>query len=183
MGLAVLGVVATAPQMLRADSGIPYITQAVVNYDANTLNISGAKLLGIGSSGIASVTVAATALTVQSSSANSITAAFPPSSPASSFAAGTYVLTVVFRNNGGEALFLVALGALGPQGPAGPAGAAGAQGPMGPIGPAGPAGSPGPQGPTGATGSQGPPGAQGAAGNAGPAGPAGQSRPAAGQGG
>src|SRR5579864_8440891 len=156
---------------LAATQPSPIINSAVVTYTNNTLTISGSNF---GSSPV--VILSTMALTVQSSSVTQILAAFPSAAPPSSFAPGSYSLTVNF-SNGKSAAFNVTLGAIGPQGPvgatgpSGPIGPAGSQGPIGPQGPQGATGPQGPQGLTGATGPQGPTGATGPQGPTGPPGP------------
>ena len=170
-----------ALQPLRADTNSPSITGVAVNYAGNTLTISGSNLLGQSGAGGASVTLANTALTILSSSATTVTAGFPAASPPSSFAPGSYSLSVVFLKRDGkpdtdtthQATFEVTLGAVGPQGPAGPQGSAGPAGPQGPAGPAGAKGATGPAGPTGSAGPQGPAGTNGVTGPAGTTGPQG----------
>lgn len=123
----------------------PVINSAVINYTSNMLTISGSNF-----GSVATVTLANTALAVQSSSLAQIVAAFPSSAPPSSLAPGTYSLTVSF-SNGKSAVFDVSLGAVGPQGAAGPPGPTGLQGPTGPQGPTGATGPQGPAGPAGAS--------------------------------
>ena len=121
------------------------INSAVVNYTAQTLTIKGT---GFGEE--PKVSVGTVALTISSSSVDSIIAVFPAASPPSSFAPGDYRLTVVFKEPPQPGTASVTLGAVGPQGPPG------AAGPVGPTGATGATGPVGPQGPTGARGEQGP---------------------------
>jgi hypothetical protein len=106
---------------------------------------------------------------------------------------GSYLLQVIrtskqgkaMDDDGGSAVFYVAIGILGPQGPKGDKGPAGPQGSQGlkgekgdkgasgSQGPAGPQGSPGPKGDIGIMGPQGPQGPKGDTGATGPQGPAG----------
>jgi hypothetical protein len=152
-------------------AGLPLVISATVDYSHNTLTISGQNF---GSNPAVTLDSLAFAAQIPSSSSQ-IVANFPSGRAPSSFAPGTYFLTVTFRNQL-PTIFGVALGANGAQGPAGPAGApgaTGAQGATGPAGPAGPQGIPGPFGPVGATGATGPAGATGAQGLQGVAGPVG----------
>lgn len=157
-------------------AGLPVVISATVDYRQNTLTITGQNF---GNSPL--VTLDATKFATQSTKSNQIVADFPTGSPPSSFAPGTYFLTLQFRNQL-PAIFAVDIGANGPAGPAGasgPAGPTGATGTTGPAGPTGPAGGPGPMGPpgiagpAGANGASGPQGLQGPAGAAGPQGAAG----------
>jgi hypothetical protein len=166
-------------------AGLPVVISATVDYAHKTVTITGQNF---GSS--PTVTLDSMTFPTMSSASKQIIADFPNTSPPSSFAPGTYFLTVTFRNQL-PTIFAVDIGANGPQGPqgvAGPAGpqglqgaqgltgAAGATGAMGPPGPMGPAGAAGAMGATGAQGSQGPQGPlglTGAPGAPGPQGPAG----------
>src|SRR5207247_7728094 len=105
---------------------VAIINNATVDYSANKLVIVGANF---GSCPI--VTLGTVELPVVTASATQIIASFPAATPASSFVAGTYFLSVLFRN-GVTVPFDVALGAIGPQGPKGDTGATGATGPQGP---------------------------------------------------
>lgn len=175
----------------------PTVLSTTVSASANsgkgTLTITGQNF----SSG-AVVTLNNLSFPVVSASATQIVANFPNSAPISSFAPGTYALSLG-NTNPLLSIFLVGftaeIGGVGPQGPtgapgpAGPAGqngAAGAIGPQGPPGPTGPmgvmgligaTGPAGPIGPTGKTGPSGPAGSQGTAGATGPAGATGASGP------
>ncbi len=189
----------------------PVISGAAVSYSANTLTISGTALLGYYGSGVFSVSLPNTNLTVQSDSPTSVVAVFPSNQPAASLSAGDYLVTVIFKKANGtsdsaaghEATFELTLGAVGPQGVAGAAGpqgqagpvglkgATGATGPAGPQGLPGIAGPPGPIGPSGpqgvagspgANGAPGPMGTTGAVGPVGPAGPVGPQGPVGSQG-
>jgi hypothetical protein len=161
-------------------AGFPVVISATVDYLHNTLTISGQNF---GSN--PSVTLDALAFLAQvSSSSNQIVANFPSGKAPSSFAPGTYFLTVTFRNQL-PTIFGVDIGANGAVGPQGAVGQTGATGPPGPQGLTGAtglqgvSGSPGPTGPAGmagpagATGAAGPQGFQGATGATGPQGPAG----------
>jgi hypothetical protein len=165
--------------------GLPIVISATVDYAHATLTITGQNF-----GNYPLVTLDKLNFTTMAASSNQVVASFPSGSPPSSFAAGTYFLTLQYRNQL-PSIFTVDIGANGPQGPqgvAGPAGATGAQGipglmgaagtpgsmgPSGPVGPAGIAGSIGPAGPQGLTGNTGPIGLQGPAGATGPQGPAG----------
>jgi hypothetical protein len=92
-----LTLAALFPLSAFAQDKDPYITQTVVNYSANTLTVSGSNLLGDGGGGVASMKLTGTALTVTNSSTTSITAKFPSSTPASSYAPGDYLLTITFH--------------------------------------------------------------------------------------
>jgi hypothetical protein len=161
-------------------AGFPVVISATVDYAHNTLTISGQNF-----GSYPAVTLDALAFPAQSpSSSNQIVANFPTGKSPSSFAPGTYFLTVTFKNQF-PTIFGVDIGANGAQGAAGAAGAPGVAGAAGPAGPAGPQGIVGPMGPPGATGpagqvgstgsqgSQGLPGPQGSSGPQGPIGPAG----------
>ena len=119
--------VAIALLTILPAAGYPFISKAIVDYNAKTLTISGTNLRGDNGSGVQSITLGATSLTVQSASATSIVAKFPSTAPPSSYQPGTYLLTVEFRDKSTQ-WFGVALGAIGPQGPPG---ITGAQGPSG----------------------------------------------------
>jgi hypothetical protein len=124
---------------------IPIINKAVVDYKSNTITITGTNF----PSGPA-VTLGSTALTTQpGATSTQIVAAFPTTSPPSSFTPGTYFLEGRFSNHE-ITVFTVALGTVGPAGPTGPAGANGAPGAAGPAGPAGAAGTNGTNGTNGA---------------------------------
>ncbi|MBV9304012.1 MAG: hypothetical protein JOY62_11280 [Acidobacteriaceae bacterium] len=149
-GKSIIGILAfliSAPALYSAAASDPLIDSVDVNYNANTLTISGSNLLGYYGAGVFSVSLPNTNLTVSSDSPTSIVASFPAGQPPSSFAPGDYRLTVVFKKANGtadaaaghEANFDVTLGAVGPAGPAGPPGAQGQPGAQGPAGPPGPA--------------------------------------------
>jgi hypothetical protein len=142
-------------------AGFPLIQSATVDYTQKTLTISGQNL---GSH--PTITVNAIVFSTARASSTYVVGIFPPSTPPSSFAPGTYFLTVQSKNQL-PAIFAVDIGA---SGPTGPTGAPGAAGPAGAQGTAGPAGAPGVQGTMGVPGSSGPAGPAGAAGAVGPAG-------------
>jgi hypothetical protein len=163
-------------------AGLPIVISATVDYTHGTLTITGQNF---GSS--PTVTLDAMTFPTMSSASKLIVADFPNIMPPSSFAPGTYFLTVQFKNQL-PTIFAVDIGANGPQGPQGVAGPTGATGPqgiqgltgttggtgaMGPPGPMGPAGAAGAMGATGPQGPQGPQGLPGLAGAPGPQGPAG----------
>ncbi len=174
--LALLGVLSSPAQAV----GLPLVISATVDYAHGTLTITGQNF---GSS--PTVTLDAMTFPTQSASSSRIVANFPAGNPPSSFAPGTYFLTLQYRNQL-PSIFTADIGANGAQGPAGvqgaagPAGAPGGTGPAGPAGPqgmAGPIGPPGATGPAGPTGATGAQGAQGTQGNTGPQGPAGAGIP------
>ncbi len=175
LGVASLITVVSGPAQA---AGLPLVISATVNYTSNQLTITGQNF---GSS--PTVTLDSTTFPTMSSASNQIVADFPNSTPASSFAPGTYFLTMTFKNQL-PAVFAVDIGANGPTGPAGPAGPAGTPGAAGPTGPAGAAGATGatgpagPAGPAGATGGAGPIGPTGMTGTQGPQGPQGPAGPA-----
>lgn len=142
-------------------AGLPLVVSTTVNYTNKTLVITGQNF---GSS--ANVTLDSIYFPTKSSGSNQIVASFPNAEPPSSFAPGTYFLTVTFRNQP-STFFTVEIGATGPAGAQGPAGPQGAIGATGPVGPAGAAGA---MGPVGMTGPQGPIGPMGATGATGPTG-------------
>jgi Protein of unknown function (DUF1566)/Collagen triple helix repeat (20 copies) len=170
--------------------GLPIITSATVNYSTGMLTVTGQNF---GSSPVVTLANINFPIVPSATSSTKVVANFPNDMPPASFTAGTYFLTIQYRNQL-PSLFSVDIGANGAQGPqgapgpAGPAGAPGVQGIAGPVGATGstgatgapgPMGAPGtagaagPVGLTGATGSQGPAGPQGPAGAQGPAGPPG----------
>jgi Protein of unknown function (DUF1566)/Collagen triple helix repeat (20 copies) len=163
--ISVLFLFALQSSEVRA-AGLPLVNSATVNYGNSTLTLTGQNF---GSSPV--VTLDQMTFTTVSASGNKIVAAFPSASPPSSFTAGTYFLTLVYRNQI-PSLFSVQLGAIGPQGPQGVPGPSGAPGPQGPPGAIGATGAtglmgpPGPVGPAGAAGATGPQGPPGAAGGA-----------------
>jgi hypothetical protein len=161
--LAALGVFVMLELVSHASQaiGLPLVISATIDYAHNTLTISGQNF---GST--PSVTLDSLAFSTQNSTASQVVANFPGVRAASSFAPGTYFLTLTFKNQL-PAVFAVAIGGSGVQGPAGPAGAPGAPGIQGGTGPAGPAG---PQGLVGPTGPAGPQGIQGLTGATGPQG-------------
>lgn len=177
-GFALIGVL--PPEADAA--GLPIILSTNVNYSNGTLTITGQNF---GDSPV--VTLDTTNFPTLSATASQIVASFPAGSPPSSFAPGTYFLTLQYRGQF-PSLFTVDMGAVGPRGPQGVAGPAGSQGPqgiqglagapgaggpMGAPGPIGPTGAPGMMGATGAQGVQGPQGLAGLTGATGPQGPAG----------
>lgn len=149
-------------------AGLPLIISTTVNYTNGALTINGQNF---GSS--ASVTLDSMTFPTVSSSSSQVVANFPSGTPPSSFAPGTYFLTIQFKNQL-PAIFAVDIGA---NGPAGATGAAGPQGSIGLPGPQGVAGPAGPTGATGATGAAGPVGPTGATGSVGPAGVPGATGP------
>jgi hypothetical protein len=155
--------------------GLPIITSATVNYSDGTLTVTGQNF---GSSPVVTLASINFPTVPGATSSTKVVASFPGGMPPASFTAGTYFLTIQYRNQL-PSLFSVdigANGAPGPQGapgPAGPAGAQGVQGIAGAVGATGAPGSmgaPGPVGPAGPTGLTGATGAQGPAGPQGPAG-------------
>ena len=153
-------------------AGLPIIVSATVNYSAATLTVSGENF---GAGPLVTLNNLTFPTVPGSTSSTQIVANFPSGMAPSSFAPGTYFLTIQYKNQL-PSLFSVAIGASGPQGPqgiAGPAGIPGAQGIQGVPGSPGAAGAIGPPGPGGAAGAQGPAGPPGPAGAAGPQGPAG----------
>jgi hypothetical protein len=148
----------------RADAlGLPIITSATVNYSNATLTVTGQNF---GNSPAVTLSNINFPIVPGAASSTKVVASFPSDMPPASFTAGTYFLTIQYRNQL-PSLFSVDIGANGAPGPQGAPGAAGAAGAQGPQGVAGPAGA------TGATGATGAPGPIGAPGPAGPAGPAG----------
>ena len=164
--LSTLGLVGVLPLESRA-AGLPQIISVTVNYSQKTLTITGQNF---GSR--PTITLDSTIFPTMSAAGNQIVADFPNSTPPSSFAPGTYFLTVEFKNQL-PAIFAVDIGANGPTGATGPQGSPGSPGAAGATGPAGPLGPAGSPGPMGATGSPGTPGIQGPQGAPGPQGPAG----------
>src|SRR5947207_851957 len=142
----------------------PLVISATVDYTQKTLTINGQNF---GSN--PTITVDSLTFPTLSSSSNQIVGNFPSDRSPSSFAPGTYFLTLQFRNQV-PAAFTVDIGANGAAGPAGPQGPAGPPGATGATGPAGPAGATGAAGPAGSAGPVGPAGAQGSAGPTGLAG-------------
>lgn len=165
--LALFGVLSSPAQAV----GLPLVISATVDYTHATLTIIGQNF---GSS--PTVTLDAMIFPMQSASSSQIVANFPANNPPSSFAPGTYFLTLQYRNQL-PSIFTADIGANGAQGPPGVQGPAGAIGATGPAGPAGPQGVAGPMGPVGATGLAGPSGATGAQGVAGPVGATGATGP------
>ncbi len=198
IGLA--SVVNAAPQR----QSLPVvISSAVVDYQANTVTITGynfgteTPIVTWDSAMVSVVSVSAQA----ADGGQTLMAALPVPQPP----AGTYAVRVVRTMNNGMAdpspqggdVLNVTIGAAGPQGiqglqgPQGPpgvkgdtglTGATGATGPQGPQGPQGPLGPAGLKGDTGATGATGAQGAQGVQGPTGPVGPQGPQGPAGPQG-
>jgi hypothetical protein len=152
-------------------AGLPLIVSAMVDYSHNTLLINGQNF---GSNPL--VTLNSLTFTTVSTGSTQIVANFPAGNPPSSFAPGTYFLTVLSKNQL-PSIFTVDIGANGPPGSTGSIGPQGPAGPTGPIGSRGPAGAQGPIGPAGATGAQGPAGPTGPSGTPGPQGPAGAQGP------
>lgn len=139
---------------LAADPPWPVIYEASVNLTTGLLTIRGQDF----GTTLSSVLLGATALTVQSWSADQIVALLP-----TGVNPGTYLLRVGTRIFGTPTM-AVTIGAQGPHGPPGPQGPAGATGPQGPQGVAGIPGPPGPQGQMGTAGLRGIAGPQGPAG-------------------
>jgi pSer/pThr/pTyr-binding forkhead associated (FHA) protein len=158
MAIALMGAM-SAPANAQS---FPLVVSATVDYHHRTLTISGKNF---GKSPL--VTLDAIAFQTKSSAANQVVANFPSDKAPSSFAAGTYFLTLVFKNQL-PAIFAVDIGA---NGPAGAEGTAGPQGKTGPQGPEGVPGLPGPKGAIGLTGASGTRGATGPEGPIGPRGP------------
>jgi hypothetical protein len=163
--LSMLAFSVLAPSRANA-LGLPIITSATVNYSNGTLTVSGQNF---GSSPIVTLSNINFPIVPGAASSTKVVANFPSDMPPASFTAGTYFLTIQYRNQL-PSLFSVdigANGASGPQGAPGPVGAQGIQGAAGPVGATGAAGSPGPMG------APGPVGATGLTGAIGPAGPIG----------
>jgi hypothetical protein len=193
LGLAVgviasIGLVSSPVQA----AGLPLVISATVDYAHGTLTINGQNF-----GTVSAVTLDSLLFNTQSSTSSQIVANFPSGHLPSSFIAGTYFLTLQFKNQV-PSIFTVDIGAngtLGPQGPQGPQGATGPQGipgipgatgangmpgvagAPGPAGPAGPVGGVGPAGPKGDVGATGPQGATGAVGAKGDTGPQGTQGP------
>jgi hypothetical protein len=154
-------------------AGLPIVHSTTVNNTQGTLTINGQNF---GSS--PTITLSSQHFPPVSVTSTQIVANFPQGSPPSSFAPGTYFLTLTYTNQL-PSIFTVQIGADGPPGPAGATGPAGPQGPAGATGPTGSPGPmglpglPGPAGPAGANGAVGPPGPAGITGAVGPAGPTG----------
>jgi hypothetical protein len=106
-------------------AGFPIIVSATVDYSHNTLTIRGENF-----GGSPTVTLDSMTFPTMGSASNQIVADFPNSSPPSSFAPGTYFLTLRFKNQF-PTIFTVDIGAIGPQGAQGVAGPAGPPGPQG----------------------------------------------------
>jgi hypothetical protein len=109
-------------------AGLPLIISATVDCAHNTLTITGQNF---GSN--PNITLDASAFPTQSSAGGQIVANFPGGRAPSSFAPGTYFLTVQFKNQF-PTIFGVDIGANGAQGPVGPAGAQGLPGTIGATG-------------------------------------------------
>src|ERR1700722_11441041 len=133
--LPAMGLALAISNLASAQITLPVIDSATVDYTAKTLTLSGASF-GAGPK----VSVGAVSLTVSSSSATKIVAAFPAAAPPSGFTPGDYLIPVPFNASLPTAgvLTLGAAGPVGPIGPAGPQGPAGAKGATGATGPAGP---------------------------------------------
>lgn len=116
------------------------ITKASIDYNAGTVTLSGS---GFGA--LPTVKLASATLTTRTASSTQIVAAFPATTPLSSFAAGDYLVIVTFQSSG-ALIFTVTLGAIGPSGLPGP------PGPKGDTGATGATGAQGPKGDTGAAG-------------------------------
>src|SRR5438477_5770628 len=185
---ALMGISASA---ITWAAGLPVILNTSVDYSHGTLTVNGQNF---GSTPL--VMLNNLQFSTTSSSSSQIVANFPAGFAPSSFTAGSYLLTVQYKNQL-PSIFTVVIGTTGSPGPAGPpgpqglpgqpgaTGATGAPGAMGmpglpgPPGPVGatgvtgatgapgPAGATGPTGLTGATGPQGPPGPAGSGGSAG----------------
>src|SRR6266566_1265137 len=149
-------------------TALPLIVSATVDYTNKTLTITGQNL---GTSPI--ITMDSLTFPTLSSSSNQIVGNFPSDRSPSSFAPGTYFLTLQFRNQV-PAVFTVDIGANGTPGPIGPQGIQGPQGTAGMNGANGKDGGVGPAGPAGKDGAVGPTGAAGKDGPVGPTGPAGR---------
>src|SRR5438128_2271109 len=129
------------------------VTNASVNTTANQVTIHGS-----GFPHSPTVTLAGVQLIPTNATDTDITATFPATNPAASFAPGTYLLTVAQngnQSNNNPGSFNVALGVGGPAGPVGATGATGAAGLAGPAGATGATGAVGAAGPVGATGATG----------------------------
>ena len=161
-------------------AGFPVVISTTVDSAHNILTINGQNF---GSNPV--ITLGSLKFTTAAgSSSTRIVGDFPAGNPASSFAPGTYFMTVQFSNQL-PSIYTVdigAQGAAGPQGPIGPQGVAGAPGPQGLQGPAGAQGTQGLMGLPGAPGAKGDPGPLGPKGADGAIGPAGQSGTAGAQG-
>ncbi len=171
LGAFLLAVIGT-PHAHALD--LPLVVSATVDYAHSTLTITGQDF---GKQPVA--TLDRLVFATVSASSNQIVVAFPSGSPPSSFAPGTYFLTLQYRNQL-PSIFTVDIGANGPPGPQGsaglpgPAGAQGPQGAPGATGATGPMGPPGPMGPSGTAGTMGATGPQGVQGPQGATGPQGQ---------
>jgi hypothetical protein len=113
----------------------PSISKATINYNANTLTITGTVL---NSCSAQSLSLSGVPLTIASNTGSTVVAKFPRKHSVRTFTPGTYTLTYV-ESNGTENCnyslkFEVALGSIGPRGK------------QGAVGPQGPQGLPGPQG-------------------------------------
>src|SRR5437879_373208 len=149
-------------------TALPLIVSATVDYTNKTLTITGQNF---GTSPI--ITMDSLTFPTLSSSSNQIVGNFPSDRSPSSFAPGTYFLTLQFRNQV-PAVFTVDIGANGTPGPIGPQGIQGPQGVAGTNGANGKDGGVGPAGPAGKDGGVGPAGPAGKDGGVGPTGPAGR---------
>src|ERR1700690_718843 len=112
-------------------AGLPIVASATVDYNQNTLTINGQNF-----GGKPNITLGSLKFPTLSSSSSQIVGSFPAGTPPSSFAPGTYFLTLQY-NNQLPSIFTVDIGASGPQGPQGPIGMTGTAGSQGPAGPAG----------------------------------------------
>ena len=150
--------------------GLPVVNGVTVNYAHQTLTIQGQHF---GSAPV--VTLNDLKLPTLSAASNQIVAGFPAGNPPLSFAPGSYLLLVTYKNQL-PSIFTVSIGASGPAGQPGPKGDTGPVGPQGVpgiSGAQGPQGLPGPRGNTGPGGANGATGATGAIGPMGPSGPPG----------
>src|SRR5436309_1368689 len=94
LAVLVLAVLAL-PGIVFAGQNDPVISGVIINYSGNTIAIAGANFTSV-----ASITLGATPLIPQTSTATLIGAAFPPASPAAAMA-GTYLLKIVFQSPNG----------------------------------------------------------------------------------
>jgi hypothetical protein len=155
-------------------AGLPLVISATVDYSHNTLTINGQNF-----GTLPTVTLDSLTFPTQSAVTKQIVAGFPGARTPSSFAPGTYFLTLQFKNQL-PTIFTVDIGTAGPAGPPGNPGSQGQQGTPGVQGLPGTNGAPGgagPPGPSGATGAAGPTGPAGAPGAVGPQGPKGDTGP------